>query len=141
VPLPTGDVYFNSYPVMPDMITYSSRGGMVTSKGVEIPVGSSKTIELDLASNGPTSGPWTVSIADSSSTGNTYLSATFQECPGKSTCTGKNGDKLHMTIKVLAAGRRGTEPFIIQSVLSANAYSLWIGLVGSGTPTDAGGGG
>jgi len=132
VPLPAGDVYFQTYPVMPNMITLSSRGMTVQTKGADIPVGGSKTIEMDLASSAPTSGPWTVRIIDSSSTGTAYLTAAFQECSGQATCTGQNGDKLHMKITVVAAGRRNTEPFFIESKLASGTYALWAGVVGLG---------
>jgi len=141
VPLPAGDLNYNSYPNMPDMITYSSRGATVTSKGVEIPVGSSKVVELDLASSSSTM-PWSVQFIDSNdigNAGNPLLSAAFMECNGAATCMGNNGDKLHMVITVMTAGRRGTEPFLIESSQSASSYTLWAGLVGS--ETDAGGGG
>jgi hypothetical protein len=131
VPEPAGMTYYNTLPVMPDILTVTSRGGTINPKGVEIPVGASKTIELDLFSMAPTSGKWTVRLIDSSSTGSTYLSPTFQECPGMSTCTGQNGDKLHVTIKVLAAARRNYEPFFIESKMSAGVYNLWAGIVGS----------
>jgi hypothetical protein len=114
------------------MITYSSRGAMVQSTGADIPVGGSKTIELDLASSAPTGGPWTVRIIDSSSTGTTYLTAAFQECSGQATCTGQNGDKLHVKLTVIAAGRRNTEPFFIESKLASGTYALWAGVVGLG---------
>jgi hypothetical protein len=147
MPTPAGNVYFNTYPVMPDMITYSSRGVTTTSKGIEIAVGASRVVEFDLASTAPTSGPWTVKIIDSSSTGDTYLSAAFMECGGAATCSGENGVKLHATITVVSAGRRGTEPFLIESTLPSGVYALWAGLVGTPTeggappPMDAGGGG
>ena len=57
------------------------------------------------------------------------------------TCTGQNGDKLHMTINVLTAGRRNTESFFIESKLPSGTYSLWAGLVGNPAASDAGGGG
>ena len=131
VPVPTGEAYFNTLPVMPDILTVSSRGATINPKGVEIPLGASKTIELDLFSSAPTSGPWTVRIIDQSSTGTADLSATFQECPGQATCQGKNGDKLHVSIKVLTVGRRNYEAFLIESKLASGTYALWAGIVGS----------
>jgi hypothetical protein len=144
LPLPQGNIYFQSYPKMPDMVTVNMRGGMVTAIGAEIAVGGSKTIELDLSSSGPTSGPWTARVFDTSSTGNTYLNFAFQECNGASTCTGENGAKLHMTITVMMAGRRGYEPFLIESKYYADGggpmageYQLWAAIV-AGPASDAG---
>jgi len=152
LPLPQGNVYFQSYPKMNDMLTISTRGATVMALGADIAVGQSKTVEVHLASSGPTSGPWAVRVFDTSSTGNSSLTFAFQECNGASTCTGENGAVLHMTIKVVAAGRRGYEPFYMESKYFADAggpmegeYQLWAGLVAGATdaggPTDSGGGG
>jgi hypothetical protein len=138
VPVPEGLTYFNTLPNMPDVLTITSRGGSVNPKGIEIPVGGSKTLELDLFSSAPMSDPWEVRILDlgyldstGTSPANTYLSATFMECQGAETCQGQNGDKLHVTLTVMQAGRRNYEPFIIESKLSSGHYNLWAGVVGS----------
>lgn len=155
VPPVSGSVYYQSYPIMTDTVTISSRYfGTYMALGEEIPVGGSKTIELDLASTAPTSGPWSVEPFDQSATGNTYLNFAFEECGGASTCTGENGTKLHLKITVVKAGRRGnSEGFVIYSVFHADAggpmageYNLWAGVAaqapdGGTTPQDAGGGG
>lgn len=154
VPVPKGDVYFQSYPKMTDTISLNFMGTMVSALGADIAVGSSKTVELDLSSSAPTSGPWQVRVFDTSSSGTQYLGFAFQECNGAATCTGQNGAVLHMTITVIAAGRRGYEPFYIESRYAADGgspmagdYQLWAGLVGgssdggTGGPKDSGGGG
>jgi len=153
VPVPQGNVYFQSYPQMKDTVSLNIGGTMVSALGADIAVGSSKTVEVDLASSAATSGPWQVRVFDTSSSGTQYLTFGFQECNGASTCTGQNGTVLHMTIKVVAAGRRGYEPFYIESRYAADGgspmagdYQLWAGLVGgsgdAGTGVhDAGGGG
>jgi hypothetical protein len=131
VPLPKGEVYFNAIPVMPDTVTTTTFGGAnVTYKGVQIPVGMSKTIELDLFSSGPTKGPWTVDAVDSGylRTGTAQLKFTFDKKQGQ------NGDKIHMTIEVLAAGRRKNESFLIISTLGSvlnGPSNLWAGVVGN----------
>ncbi len=135
LPLVTGQVYFNTIPNSPDILTITSRGATINPKGIEIPVGGSKTLELDLFSDAPTGGPWTVKILDLGYLGggaaNTYLTPSFAECQGATTCQGQNGDKLHVTLKVLAAGRRNYEPFLIESKLPSGHYNLWAGIVGS----------
>ncbi len=146
VPAPAGNVYFNAYPQMTDMVTLTSRGGSVTAKGVEIPVGGSAVVEFDIASSASTQ-PITLAISDGSSTGHQYLEAQFVECNNQATCGGVNGDKLHAKITVVSAGRRGTEPFQVEAQLPSNDYHLWAGLIaqptegGTGFPMDAGGGG
>jgi hypothetical protein len=142
VPIPTGDVYFNSIPVMPDVLeVVSGRGDggpgpdggptAFATKGVKIAVGASKTIELDLFSNVPTSGDWTVTAYD--------LDTLAQQTPqllqfSFDKSHGHNGDKLQMTIKVLAAGPHNTEPFIISSMIGnteTSPQNIWAGIVGT----------
>jgi hypothetical protein len=101
-----GEVYFNAAPVLPDMAQVNIQGQTVTIRSVKIPVGSSKTIPVELWSEAPT-GPWTVSANDLSG-GALTLSL------DKS--TGQNGDVLNLTIKVNQAGQGGLEAFIVKSI-------------------------
>ncbi len=117
------------------MITVTSRGTTTTVEGIDIAVGGSKVVEFDLASTGSTSGPMTLSILDQgylANGTNSYLKAAFMECNGAATCSGTNGQKLHATITVMAAGRRNTEPFLIEAKLSSREYQLWASEVGVG---------
>jgi hypothetical protein len=121
--------YFNSAPVLTDTVQIPNTVfGPLETKGVDIPIGTSKTIELDLYSDEPTSGPWTVSAIDLSSTffGATSpaLSFSFDKT------TGQNGDKLLLTIKALAAGPLGASPFWIESDLG-DVQKFWVGVVGN----------
>jgi hypothetical protein len=136
VPVPAGDVYFNTFPVMPDTLQVMGRGGAdggtttTPTKGVQIAVGASATIELDLFSNVPTQ-EWSVTAYDTNTLANVtpkLLDFSFDKS------TGKNGDKIHMTIKVLAAGRRNTEAFMISSMMGSSPTSpqnIWAGIVGN----------
>jgi hypothetical protein len=138
---PDGNVpYFNAAPVWPDMITVDVSGTPYPTPGVKLAVGDSATIELDLYSDGPTSGPWAVSAVDITSTffgGGQALSFSFDNT------TGQNGDKLNLTIKSLQAVQGGA-PFWIQSDLGgAGCYApnsvtgtidpctVWLGAVSS----------
>jgi hypothetical protein len=120
--------YFNSAPVLDDPIeVIDSPVGSFKTKGVSIPVGSSKTVELDLYSDAPTSGPWKVSVLDLTSAffgGPEALSFTLDASEGK------NGDKLHLTIKSLAKSPLGAAPFWVQNELG-ESITVWIGLVGN----------
>ena len=95
-----GVAYFNSAPVLSDTVSFTSGfTGPITTKGAQIPVGQSKSIEVDLFSDAPTSGPWTVSVVD-------FISE-FTGMPPTLDFTwdatqGKNGDKLHLTVTVKA---------------------------------------
>ena len=116
--------YFNSMPVLNEKISVA--GGQLTTKGVTIPVGQSKTIEVDLFSDANTGAPWNVTAIDA---------ATLQQQPAELSfswdrTSGQNGQKLYLTVKVLKASQYGAESFIIQSQLGTQT-SLWIGLVGN----------
>ena len=91
-PAPPGEVYFNAAPVLVDSISDPTGIDMFT-KGILAAPGESKTIELDLYSEGPTL-PITVRAVD--------LSARFGLPPTLDLTldhdTGVNGDKLHLTV-------------------------------------------
>jgi hypothetical protein len=113
--------YFNSAPILPDTIHVNAGGGNVTTKGIMLKPGQNKVVELDLYSDAPTSGPWTVSAFDITSAffgGTKALSFSFD------TTSGQNGDKIMMTVNYLTAVPGGA-PFWIESDL--------------GQPTDGGG--
>ena len=117
-PTPTSDVYFNAAPVLTDSV---DRGG---TKGVLIALNQSKTIEVDLYSDGPKAA-WTVSAKDTFLDllgGGPYLSFSWDAT------TGSNGTKLHLTIKPLASTQFSGEPFVIEST-DGTAKHLWFGYV------------
>jgi hypothetical protein len=120
------EVYFNSAPVLSDSVTLSIQGQSVTTKGVSIPVGQSKTVEVDLYSDGPTTGPWSLEAQDFGALqgGAADLSFQFDKT------TGQNGDKVKMTITVMKQGQFGVEGFLLLNRLGS-AGSFWIGLVGN----------
>ncbi len=117
--------YFNAAPVLTEKVTLS--GSSIVTQGVTIPVGTSKTVELDLYSDAPTSGPWKVSALD-------VTSAFFGDAPALSfsfdKTSGQNGDKLHLTIKAISTPSMGVSPFWLQSDLGS-VSTVWIGLVGN----------
>lgn len=118
VPTPDATPYFVSVPVMTDDISVVGRPG--PTKGITIPVGQSKTVDVLLLSDGPTSGPWSL----------TARVIVGQGAPGDlgfafDRTTGQNGEKLHLTITKNAAGAK---PFIVFSTLGAKK-TYWIGLV------------
>jgi hypothetical protein len=120
--------YFNSAPVLDDDITFIYDNQQVATKGVKIALGGTKTIEVDLFSDGPTTGPWTLSAEDR----NVFfhlpvpdLSFSFDR-PG-----GVNGEKVYLTITVTSVDTRfNAEPFVILSTLGGQT-NLWYGLVGN----------
>jgi hypothetical protein len=134
VPAPSDRAYFNAAPVLDDDV---SIGGTLhwtgTTKGVHIPAGQSRTIEVDLFSTGPTSGPWHVEATDwgtdpdvcgSSSCGAPDLQLALDQNMGG------NGDKLNLTITALRAGAHGGSRFLLKSRL-AGYTTYWVGYVGN----------
>jgi hypothetical protein len=120
----SGQAYFNSMPVLTDKLSLG--GGQLVTKGVTIPVGQEKTIEVDLFSDAATGGPWQVSATDTATLQNQAPELQFTW----DRTSGQNGEKLHLTIKVLKASQYNAEGFIITSRLGARE-NLWIGTVGN----------
>jgi hypothetical protein len=125
VPPLAGEVYFNTAPLLTDVISTTYLGMPVKTLGVTIPVGMTKTIELDLFSDAATSGPWTIDAKDAQAAfgGTALLDVSLDRT------TGVNGDKIHLTITVKTAGKHGTESFLVHSTLGSED-NLWFGLVG-----------
>ena len=126
VPAETGP-YFNAAPVLDDAITINAgNAGKVATRGVRIPVGQTRTIEVDLYSDAPTNGPWNVQAAD--------LGKLAKKAPlldlSLDRATGQNGDKLNLTITPLQSNTYGIEVFFLVSSL-AGRESIWVGLVGN----------
>jgi hypothetical protein len=120
------DVYFNSALVVTDDVPVPFFGTTLMGKGVKIPVGQSKTIDVDLFSEAPTAGPWTLKVVDYNEAYNGKANLTFS----LDQSTGMNGDVRKLTITVVAADATlGAEPFWIESTLG-NASNFWMGMVG-----------
>ena len=122
--------FFDAAPVLTQTVSFSSSiTGTLTTKGLTIPVGQSKTIEVDLFSDGDTGGPWTVAAADVLSTyyGNYGLTPSMTFAWDRT--QGQNGEKLHLTITVTAAsGIGGGHAFMITSS-KGGRQAVWPGLV------------
>jgi hypothetical protein len=125
VPAPSTP-YFNSVPIMTDTVTVSFGGQTVMTKGVSIPQGQSKTIEVDLFSDAPTSGPWGLSAMD----GAQLRGQTAQLGFAWDKIQGKNGDKRQLTITVMTASTRKRETFLVLSKLAGQEF-YWAGVVGN----------
>jgi hypothetical protein len=122
-PAPADEPYFNTAPELPDTII--SGISMTMTPGVHVPVGTSKTIVLDLFADADTGGPWTVKVEDAAVLTGGTAGLTF----ALDQTTGQNGDKLNLTITTVTASTRGTATFMIQSKLG-NRTHHWFGFVG-----------
>ncbi len=114
VPNSNSQPYFNSFPAL-DTIAYAPGGSGFTTQGVNIPIGQSKTIDINLFSTGPTAGPWSIRVYDYDEAvvgTNPHLGFKLDKA------TGQNGDTVHLTITPsMADTTLGGEAFIIFSDL------------------------
>jgi hypothetical protein len=109
-PVLTEDVAMTDGPVGPQM-----------TKGVKVPIGTPKTIEVDLFSDVPTS-DWTVTAIDlASAFDGTAKELMFTWDKQK----GNNGDKLHLTITRVRAGSFGGSEFLITAKNATEDVSQW----------------
>lgn len=126
VPVVSKGPYFNTSPILPDMIKIAGGGPTISTPGVTIPVGGSKSIPLTLWSEAPTSGPWKVSVIDLNYylTGSSYLKLTLDKN------SGQNGDTVMLTINVLKSDPQfKAEAFLVFSDLGgqSNLAMGWVG--------------
>jgi len=135
VPQIAGSTYFNSVPVLPDMIPVTIpdlpglgplAGKTISVEGVKIPKGESRTIDVNLFSDGPTGGPWSVEAVDTLSErgfGSPTLAFAWDATEGQ------NGQTLHLTITAIAKSFIGASAFQIHSSMGSQQFS-WTGTVG-----------
>ncbi|HEY1556755.1 MAG TPA: hypothetical protein VGF94_18090 [Kofleriaceae bacterium] len=127
VPAPA-QPYLGAMPVLSDLVPIASifDGSTVTTKGVSVPNGMAKTIEVDLFSDQPT-GDYTVKADDVASQlegSSPELSLTWDKQ------TGHNGDKLHLTITRLKTGQGGgSEIVVVTKDATMTTVGLWWGFV------------
>ena len=130
-PDPPNTPFFAAAPVLTDTETVTSSliGGTIITKGVTIPVATSKTIEVDLFSDSDTNGPWTVSAEDVLYTyyGSYGLQQTLAFAWDRT--QGVNGEKLHLTITVMSESILDrAHAFQVTSTQGGRTF-VWPGLV------------
>ncbi len=118
--------YFNSAPDLKDTVKIGFGGGSVSTKGAKIPVGQSKTIDVYLFSDAPTSA-WSVDATDAATLQGQSAELSFSW----DKTSGQNGDVLHLTIKALKASNYGISLFVLRSQQGGGAEHLWYGTVGN----------
>jgi hypothetical protein len=130
VPHVNGIAYFAAAPVLDQTVTFdTSFTGSVTSKGVVIPLGQSRTIEVDLFSDGALDGPITVAAKDLL---NAYYGA---QGIGKTLdftwdrTQGVNGEKLHLTVTVTDGSFFGGAHAFFITASRGSRRQVWPGLV------------
>jgi hypothetical protein len=129
VPYETTAPYFNSFPAL-DTVSFGPHN--VTTRGVRVPFGESRTVDVNLFSAAATNGTWTVTAVD--------YDAWVLGLPANLTLSldrtaGVNGDTLHLTITPQTLDLDlGGEAFILISFQGAVGQpnfesNLTIGLV------------
>jgi hypothetical protein len=124
--LPGSPPYFNAVPVVKDVIKLSLGGQTASIKGINIPVGSSKVVDVQLFSDADTGGPFTVQAIDDADFwgGPKELSFSWDQDHGQ------NGQTLHLTIEVLKGNATNAQYFYLASTLG-NKQNYWVGIVGN----------
>jgi hypothetical protein len=126
--------YFAAAPVL-DLVSTSFSGQTLMTRGVKIPVGQMKTIEVDLFSDADSGGPWNVKALD----GQTLLGKPAALSLSLSPSSGINGDKLMLTITSLSAGPGNRATFLLTSSQAGGPdRSIWVGLVTNGSLSSLG---
>lgn len=120
VPAPV-EPYFNATPDLKETVDIDLGGGSpYPTKGVKVPVGQSKTIDLLLWSDAKTSGPFTVRAYDLAR----YMRQPQELSLSLDRDSGVNGEKLHLTISRTRTGDYGGSVLLIMNNLG-NRRTMW----------------
>jgi hypothetical protein len=119
-----GEVFFNSVPLLTDTVSILYNNQAYSTLGAKIAVGASKTIPVQLHSEGPTR-PWRVDAVAIDGTWNMSNNLTF----AWDRQSGQNGDTLHLTITAAAIDPTfGGDFFLIESTIG-NTTNYSVGYV------------
>jgi len=144
--------YFNSAPVLEDIVTATDLAGhKFSTRGVHIAVGQTRTLELDLFSDAPTTTPWKVEAVDTAGFCGPNAMVVFAPGPppidggeppdagpfvtmgpppppcltySLDRDQGRNGDKLHLTVTVQHPLTSGSVLIVLQNTLDG-ARTQW----------------
>jgi hypothetical protein len=123
-----GEIYFNAIPVLSDKTTLSAQGQSISFESVNVPVGTTKTILMDLYSDADTSpigGAWDVQVQDLNQLETGMADVEYTLNPS----SGVNGNQLELSITPRKNGQYGFNVFFITSKLG-QFTSQWVGTVG-----------
>ncbi len=130
VPAPATEPYFNAMPVLPDDVDLVLGPTTVRTRGVRVPLGQSRVVELDLYSDGDTGGPWSIfpgleAVGDDGA-GTPYYSSQQAIALMLDRKSGQNGEKLYLTMT-----RKATSGPLVGAVTSfrgANSHSWFFAI-------------
>jgi hypothetical protein len=119
-----GTAYVAAAPAL-DVITFAFPGGGSTkTRGIAVPNGESRTVDVQLFSDATTV-DWAIVAQDVASVVQ-HLPAELEVSLDKP--LGNNGDTLRLTIKRLKDGDGGGSEFVVRSRVNGTTNSLWWGL-------------
>jgi hypothetical protein len=138
--------YFNAMPVLHDDVEFDRPLLMGRTKGVNVPVGESRTIEVDLFSDRQVLSPWFVvaeepfeaskrvqldggELDDADDASPVAFEANPEVAYSWDRSTGLNGDKLHLTITRLRSASEGSTVVLLISQLGEDE-NYWPFVVG-----------
>jgi len=126
VPAPAGP-FLAAIPDQPDSVPVQGFPGSGVTRGIAIPVGGTRTIDLHFHSDDPATTSWNISTNDVSKfgpDGASHLTLTLDRT------TAMVGQVAHLTItRNSKSATYGAEPFSVRSSTSTNTAS-WMGVVG-----------
>lgn len=104
------DPYFAAVGDFKESVAITSGSNKTTTKGIKVPVGETRTLDVDLFSDAPTD-PFNVEAFDGTVLfgGSAELDLTLDAAMGQ------NGDVLHLTIKALKAGPYGGSMLVLRA--------------------------
>lgn len=117
--------YINAATKLDDITIDLGGGESLVTRGVEVPNGMSKTVEVDLYSDAPAA-DWTVVAVDAASQ---YRMAPAELEVKLDKSTGHNGDKLQLTITRLRNSQFGVSEVGLASQVNGVTIGTWWALV------------
>ena len=120
VPVVTTTPYLNSFPQL-GTISYDDGAGIISTQGINVPLGTSRTIDVALISAGAVGQAWSVQAYDyDEAIAGTTAAANLRQ----DATSGVNGDTVHLTITPTKA-----DPF-----LGGEAFIIWSDYGSPGAP-------
>jgi hypothetical protein len=120
IPAIDGEVYFNAIPTLTDAVDMTPGPG--ATKGISVPIGKTKVVDVALLSDAPTSGPWTVDVKVVGENPPSLDLSLDKK-------SGVNGDKLKLTIKRKDAGSLSGGSVIVATSTLGKKKNIWMGYV------------
>lgn len=125
VPAPTAP-YMAAVPDQPDEVPVQNAIGTGTTRGVAIPVGGTRTIDVHLRTDATSSLNWTLEVNDASQ----FIENAQRLDLSLDSTDASNGGVVHLTITRHSKSQvYGAEPFVIHSHLTGRD-TFWVGVVG-----------